>query len=117
MGGIYWGAYQMDQDSLVRNKLADQLSDPVSMQKIILTIINGKNQWVGVGSAWKAHESAWSLDLKKSLTIMDTDVYPEARTVAKIAATQYQQGITIPPEQARPIYLRNQVVHRHSHPR
>ena len=40
------------------------------------------------------------------------DLYPQASAVAKIAQHLLAQGKTTPPEQAQPVYLRNNIARR-----
>lgn len=100
MSQIYWGVYRC-VDGLMQTVVDDQLSDPGA--------IDGEfAQCVAVGNAWQVYAEQLSSicrDLPKQ-----TDCYPQATSMLKLAAAKFSEGEIAPAEQAQPLYLRDQVV-------
>ena len=106
MGEVYWAYYKADAELGMR-LLGEELVLPPS------AIVQYDDEtWCGVGSGWAAHAEA----LHAQLTVGEVwpARYPGAAAVALLAERLWHTGGAVAPEQALPVYLRNQVTH---HPR
>ena len=63
----------------------------------------------GVGSGWTRYGEALKSQLGDKLTGYDSDQYPRADVIARLAAPACASGNTVSPENAMPNYLRNKV--------
>lgn len=65
--------------------------------------------WFGAGDGWTAYGEVLRPRLGARLAGWDGGRYPHARDVAALAAPIYKEGGALPPEQALPVYLRDNV--------
>jgi tRNA threonylcarbamoyladenosine biosynthesis protein TsaB len=65
--------------------------------------------WFGAGDGWEAYGAILRPRLGARLAGWDATIYPRARDVAVLAAPIYRSGGGLPPEQALPVYLRDNV--------
>lgn len=106
MGEVYWGAYCLDGNGIMRTCGAgDRLDAP---DRLRLPDVGGP--WIGVGSAWGVHRDALLAGLGR-LEHIDLE-YCEARDVAVLAAASLREQGGRPAEHALPVYLRDRVAER-----
>ena len=103
MKEIYWGFY------LLNNGVVElQSTEQVSSANHVKT--NLSKPIVGIGSGWRVYQETLEISLN-SLEI--TKQYPEntpsAEEIAVLAADKLQRGEVHSPEEAIPVYLRNNV--------
>lgn len=105
MDEIYWQCFRQQQGLVVAvdDTLNEQLTTPeqliLPMQPAELTDI------VAVGSGWQYAERVPN----QSYCIADALLLPKASAVARLAQRDWQQGISLPADQAAPSYVRNEV--------
>jgi len=85
MEEVYFGEYQVDGDGIMQ---------AVSPDKLI------KAECIKVDNATKIYNDT---------LIKDGNVNLQARTIAKIAATDFTKGLVITADQALPVYLREEI--------
>ena len=73
-----------------------------------LSVVDG-HHWLGVGSGFDSYREQLAEAFGESLQQVVADRYPRARAVARLAAVSLAVKPALPPEQAIPVYLRNQV--------
>lgn len=121
MQEIYWGAYTLDPQGFVQLCNDEHLSSPSELAALfkgsdfIKTYQDNKSDyqpvhttnWVGAGSAWVSYAASLQteLNLHTSYPTMITQAYD----VAYLAADRLADNDYVSPEQALPIYLRNNV--------
>jgi tRNA threonylcarbamoyladenosine biosynthesis protein TsaB len=103
MGELYWGAYVLDEQGLMRAAVEDQVGSP---ETVALPEGGG---WCGVGGGWAAHGDVLRRRLAPRLMAADPSAFCEARDVVTLAAAAYAAGRFVPAERALPVYLRDQV--------
>jgi tRNA threonylcarbamoyladenosine biosynthesis protein TsaB len=103
MGEIYWAAYRVGEDELVGLVIEEEVA---SADKVRLPL---DKDWYGVGSGWDAAGEQLAARMGDDLLGYQAEMFCSAQDVAQLAAAAYEQGLAVPPEQALPIYLRNQV--------
>ena len=104
MQEVYWGAFRCREDGLVGPAVdAEVVCAP---ERVPLPEDTG---WVGAGSGWDSYGAL----LAARCAVPAADVYrdqkPHAADVARLAARVYLRGDALPPEQAIPVYLRDNV--------
>lgn len=103
MGEVYWGAYQTDEAGLMRPLWDDMVCAPEAVR------LPEAEGWCAVGSGWSAYHEQLVLRVGHALRQSVADHDCEARDIAVLAADALARGQALPPEQALPVYLRNQV--------
>jgi len=105
MGEVYWGCYRLDEGGLMRLAGEEVVTTP---ERIVLPPDGG---WQGAGSGWERYSETLRLRLGTRLTFADPDALCESQDLATLAAADLAAGHAVPPEQALPVYLRDQVTH------
>ena len=108
MGELYWAAYRVAEDGLVRLVIEEEVA---SADKVRLPL---DQDWYGVGSGWAAAGDQLAARIGDDLLGYQAEMFCSAHDVAQLAAAAYEQGLAVPPEQALPVYLRNQVAQKAS---
>lgn len=103
MGEIYWGTYRLGGDGGVALSGQECLCRPAAA-----LLIEG-GDWAGAGSGWAVHSEALQhLGIKQWWA----DCYPRAAVIARLGTLAYRSGALVSPEQALPVYLRDEVAQR-----
>lgn len=101
MDEVYLGAYARDADGLVSALVDDCVCSPDRPPAL--------PEW-----SWQAGGSglvhAARLAAQLDLATQDLALYPQAATVATLAVRAFNQGQAVAAENARPVYLRDQVI-------
>ena len=104
MGEIYWAGFEVDQEGLVREVLAEAVSPPELLAA-------GNGSWWGVGTGWGAYADVLAERLPKSIVGQDSDRLPSAEDMLPLARQAAREGRLVSASQATPTYLRNRVTH------
>lgn len=101
MQEVYWAAYRIREDSL--EQLAQECLSPPGE-------INPPPgaPWFGAGSGWGAYPEALKARVP-GLQGVDASLIAAAGDIAKLAYNAFRQGSVVSPEQAIPVYLRDNV--------
>jgi tRNA threonylcarbamoyladenosine biosynthesis protein TsaB len=99
MGEVYWGTFHSGGDGLVIATGVERVARPEAVVAGDATVFAGSGfsaypQLRGTSAGVAIHDS----------------VLPHAREIARLGAAELQAGRGLPPEQAQPVYLRDQVV-------
>jgi tRNA threonylcarbamoyladenosine biosynthesis protein TsaB len=107
MDEVYWGVYGREG---MRDELRLVGEEAVtSAQKVrVPTGLSG----VGAGSGWGTYREILSERVGKGLNMVIADRFPRAAAMARLAAVDYRKGRAVSPEQALPVYLRNNVANK-----
>ncbi|VAW78351.1 tRNA threonylcarbamoyladenosine biosynthesis protein TsaB [hydrothermal vent metagenome] len=103
MKEVYWGAYRFEA-----NGNAVLTGEECVCMPDAVPIPEGEG-WFGAGSGWESYAEPLSKRCAIDMTACLPDWQPHAADVARLAVIQYQAGQAIPPEQAAPVYLRDNV--------
>jgi tRNA threonylcarbamoyladenosine biosynthesis protein TsaB len=106
MGELYWGAYRVGDDDLVKPIFQEQVA---TAEQVRLPL---DQEWYGVGSGWGVSGARLGERLGLSLLGYQSKIYCSAQDVARLAAADFRNGLAVPAEQALPVYLRNDVTHK-----
>jgi len=110
MHQVYWSAY-------VRN--AQGMAEPVGEEKVLTPMqvpVPDDAGWVGAGSGWDRYAAVLAARLKNRVAAWRAQCFPRARFVAQLGAYLYEKGMTLTPEQALPVYLRDDVAVKQAKP-
>lgn len=100
MGEIYLGAYEADADGLVSPLCDDRVCAPEPLPAL------PSRRWQAGGGGLVYAEQ---LGAQLTLAGQDLALYPQAASVAALAARELAAGRTQAAEDARPVYLRDKV--------
>jgi len=103
MGELYWAAYKVGEDGLVRLVIEEEVA-PAERVRLPLD-----DDWYGVGSGWGVAGAVLAGRLGDDLLGYQAEMFCSAHDVAQLAAAAFAQGLAVAPEAALPVYLRNQV--------
>lgn len=104
MQEIYWGKYQVNSEGLMELVDEEQLSPPHAL------LIPPDNEWCAAGNAWRVYQDQLPPSFSQQIAQKRTDLYPEAKALAKLALDKLKRGEILTPTQAQPVYLRDKVV-------
>lgn len=99
---VYWNEYKLDKQ-IMQPMQEEQLSKP---EKLLLP--EGGN-WSGIGDGWKVYAECFAQKLDNKPNKIETGICPQAQDVAVLAAELFQTGQAVPPDQALPVYLRDNI--------
>lgn len=103
MNQVYWAAYVRNAQGLVELR-GDEIV--IAPQNVSAPTDAG---WVGVGNGWDQYNELLMQRLAEKVTSWRPQCFPRARFVAQLALDAYGQGKAVAPEQAVPVYVRNEV--------
>jgi tRNA threonylcarbamoyladenosine biosynthesis protein TsaB len=103
MRQVYWGVYRRNARGLVEPLQAEIVVAPSAVPPP-----EGRG-WVGGGSGWDAYAEHLEQRLGNSVTRRVAGALPQARHLAALAAAAFADGGMVSPEQAQPVYVRDDV--------
>jgi tRNA threonylcarbamoyladenosine biosynthesis protein TsaB len=106
MGEVYWGAYRMDTQGLVRLDGQECVVPPTQVP------LPPEEDWNGAGSGWGVYAEILRIRLRDKLARWEAEHYPHARDVARLGEAGLVKGQAVSAEQALPVYLRDRVARR-----
>lgn len=106
MSQVYWGAFTRDAGGAFQLIGQECVVAPEALP------LPPAARWLGVGSGWDRYAEALTNRLGTRLESWLPERYPHAREVAALAAIDFQRGQAVAPEQALPVYVRDQVAHK-----
>ena len=99
MNEVYWGVFIRENNTLVI-----QGKEQVSSPQILIEGINNKQNILAIGNGWEVYFP----DLPKNIMLI-REAFPSAEYVAQLALPLLLSGKSFPPEEAQPIYIRDNV--------
>ena len=106
MGEIYWGMFEPANGGAARLIAGERVSDPAAV-----TLPAGRS-FFAIGSGWETYGALLAERFKGRVTGAAPARRPQARDLLPLARAELQQGRGLPPEQALPVYLRNEVAQK-----
>ena len=106
MGEIYYGHYLVAPNSVPVLSGTEQV---VTAEALNLELANFD---YGMGSGWQSYAEPLMSKTGIKPEAIDADALPRASVTARLAVMQWQDATLLQPEQAQPVYLRNNVVHQ-----
>lgn len=102
MGEVYWGCFSSTAGLPVA-LAPEQVCPPEAV-----TLPAGPDRWYGAGSGWQ-FRSAMPSEVSERVDTADDALILRAAWVARLAVIAFEQGKTVPAEQAQPVYIRDEV--------
>lgn len=106
MQEVYWGAFSVAEGGLVRPEGPESLGSPEAVQP------PAEGGWLGVGPGWQAYGAALKARCGSRVSGAITELLPRAHDIAVLGAAVLAAGQAVAPEQALPVYLRDEVTHK-----
>ncbi|MGC8121663.1 tRNA (adenosine(37)-N6)-threonylcarbamoyltransferase complex dimerization subunit type 1 TsaB [Marinobacter sp. VGCF2001] len=103
MGEVYWGAFRCEAGLPV---LLDE--ERVCPPAALSLPLDTHAAWYGAGKGWTLQDQM-PPELVERLTVIDDSLVPSAAQVAKLADQDMARGLSVPAEQAQPVYIRDEV--------
>ncbi len=103
MSQVYWGAYERGRSGVMECVGEEALLAPEDVP------LPQTGDWIGAGSGWDRYGERLRARLGARIKAWEPGSQPLARHVIALARVELARGRTVPPEQALPVYLREQV--------
>lgn len=110
MGEVYWGVYRLGESGieLVGDEQVSKPQDMLSKAEGLESLIMG-NRVLAIGPGWDAYEEALFKKGKMSKLTHLKSALPSAEAIVYLAETRLLEGKAVAPEEAQPVYIRNNV--------
>lgn len=105
MGEIYWGGYRIIEG------MAQAVADEAVCPAAAAPAVSGGG-WQGIGTGWQTYSAELMGRYEGQAALCDGAALPSARDIAGLALHAFQRGEAVNPEDALPLYLRDNVVTR-----
>ncbi|NHZ69858.1 MAG: tRNA (adenosine(37)-N6)-threonylcarbamoyltransferase complex dimerization subunit type 1 TsaB [Thermotogales bacterium] len=103
MQEVYWGVFRCDPDGLVKGIGKECVCAPERVE------CPAQDGWSGAGSGWDTYAEVLAPRCSVPADAVYAKQQPHAADVARLAARLFAQGEVLAPEQAIPVYLRDNV--------
>jgi tRNA threonylcarbamoyladenosine biosynthesis protein TsaB len=103
MNQVYWGAYVRREDGSLPLQAPEGVASPQALP------LPDDERWTGLGSGWDVYGAVLKRRLGAKLETWLEGASPSAHAVAKLGLQHWAAGIRLAPEQALPVYLRDDV--------
>lgn len=107
LGEVYAGAMEAD-GGVMRPVRSERLCLPGDL----VEELGAGGGWTACGPGWNVCRETLADRLHGRLEHLDPDRLPRARDLATLVRSGWRDGLSVPAEQALPVYLRRQVVRR-----
>ena len=105
MKEVYWCEYRSEHGLPVA-LTTEQVIPPAEVP------LPSDTQCTGAGSGWEAYRQELDERLGSYMVQVHADLLPRAEEIALIARPEFGAGRVLPPEQAQPVYLRDNVARK-----
>jgi len=100
---VYWGGYVVAGSGQLLLQGEEVVAAPAAVG------VPEAGSWIAAGSGWDAYGACLMSRLGECVVRVLPDLEPRAADVARLAVAAFEQGHSVSPEQAIPVYLRNNV--------
>ncbi|WP_459175622.1 tRNA (adenosine(37)-N6)-threonylcarbamoyltransferase complex dimerization subunit type 1 TsaB [Ewingella americana] len=105
MGDVYWGEYYRSEEGNWQGEQSEAVIKPEQLQLRAADFIG---RFATVGTGWGTYPHLLGESLVAEL--FDGEMcLPQAEDMLPLALQMWQRGVRVTPEQAEPVYLRNEV--------
>jgi len=101
-GEVYWGCFEKSGDAVLLTG-DERVCPPAAAPS------PGPGDWVAAGSGWAAYAEVLMRRFGGQVVRVLPDLEPRAGDVVRLALGEFQRGRLMQPEEAVPVYLRNNV--------
>ena len=113
MREVYWGCFARDDRGLAR-AVGEERVGPAAQVRLPdpwTDLAGGPLAVYGAGAGFAAYPELRSVVAAAPGTLLD-DLLPRAQEVVRLAVPEVREGRVLSPEQALPVYLRDDVTHK-----
>jgi tRNA threonylcarbamoyladenosine biosynthesis protein TsaB len=110
MHQVYWGAYVRNEQGMAEAVGEERVLTPMQVP------VPDNAGWIGVGNGWDQYAAVLTARLKNHVAAWHAQCFPRARHVAQLGAYLHEKGVALAPEQAIPVYLRDDVAIKQTKP-
>lgn len=103
MHQVYWGAYTRNAQGNVELCGEERVLAPAAVPALT------DSGWVGAGGGWDQYAAVLLERLDHRVMEWRAQCFPRARFVAQLGSIAFAKGAAVAPEQALPVYLRDEV--------
>ncbi len=107
MSEVYWGIFQFDSKGELHRVDQEVVCPPVLITKPNSELAT--KPWFGVGPGWTTYSPELQSTLEGIKVDWEINVFPRARYVATLARQALLRGNVVAPQQAIPVYLRDNI--------
>lgn len=105
MGEVYWGQFELQQDGSWYASAKEEVLSPAQVFERACTL---EGVWAYVGTGWVTYPH---LVIGSELSVFNGQMlFPQAEDMLPLALLAWQKGEAVPVEDAKPTYLRNDVI-------
>lgn len=109
MNELYWGCYQSDKEGILQTLTEEKVGRCEDIQ------LPCDGAWLAAGSAGPVYSAALSSQFRDTGLTWIEGIAPRASVIAALALQEIENGEQgCKASEVRPVYLRHQVVHKHS---
>ena len=106
MDEIYWAIFQKNSNNRLILHLPEQVQEPEKIEHLGVEVCHA------LGSGWGAYEAILRKKIRINSSNISSNALPRASNAAELAKVKFLDGEMVNAENALPVYLRNNVVHR-----
>lgn len=106
MQEVYWGAFRLGEAGVMQAVAEECVSAPEAIP------LPDDGEWLAVGTGWASYGDAMLQAVSErgfNLTAVEGERLPRSQDIAVLAVHAFGRGEAVAPEQALPVYLRNEV--------
>ncbi|GMQ90350.1 MAG: tRNA (adenosine(37)-N6)-threonylcarbamoyltransferase complex dimerization subunit type 1 TsaB [Gammaproteobacteria bacterium] len=107
MSQVYWGAYVQNAHGTVELHGQEHVLAPHDVP-----VPEPGHGWLGAGSGWDAYADELGARLGRRVQRWVPQRFPHARDVVRLAQVALDRGAGVAPEQALPVYIRDEVTRK-----
>ena len=100
MDQVYWGCYELDEQSIMQALQPDQVSAPEAIELLL------DETYCGVGNAWQVYAERIPQDVQTQLIHCDPEITPQAYDLLILAEAAARKGDAKLIDDITPFYLR-----------
>ncbi|MCF6190234.1 MAG: tRNA (adenosine(37)-N6)-threonylcarbamoyltransferase complex dimerization subunit type 1 TsaB [Cocleimonas sp.] len=114
MGEVYWAVFKRNNEGMVELVGEEQVSQPQTMFQQAVLNNTEDVKILAIGAGWDAYAEELLANNKPENISHWESIYPTAKDIAQLAVPLFVEGKAVSPEEAQPVYIRNNVAKKSS---
>ena len=108
MGEVYWASFEKNAAGLLDRIGDERVGKPAHMLEELKQFDNAETL-IATGIGWQAYKDQLLTPESKDKIKLVPDQLPSAAAIAQLALPKLEAGLTVAPEDAQPVYIRDNV--------
>jgi len=104
MHEVYWGCYRRDNSGCMELLNEERVCAPAEVP------VPPAGDWLAAGSGWTSYGDILQQQLAPLTLTVDANAWPRAAATVRLAAARMDAGDSVAAAEARPVYLRDNVI-------